>query len=126
MTPRPQPASTPQDAAIVAKAVVRAAERLEMPGRILAAILGLSEASVSRLKGGAFPLESDRKAFELAVLLIRLYRSLDAIVGGDPAVAASWFKSYNTALDARPIDAVQSIPGLMNVIQYLDSRRAPV
>lgn len=114
----------PQDAAIVSKAAVRAAERLGIPGRLLAAIIGVSEATVSRMKKGDFPLDRDRNAFQLSLLFVRLYRSLDAIVGGDQAAAASWLKSPNTALGSRPIDAVQSIAGLMNVIDYLDSRRA--
>ena len=63
--------SDPRDAAIVAKAVVKAADRLEVSGKALAEILGLSEPSVSRLKNGTFALESDKKAYELAVLFIR-------------------------------------------------------
>ena len=119
-------ASRSNDAAIVSKAVVRAAERLNIPGRILAAILGVSEATVSRMKSGDFALDRDRNAFELSLLFVRLYRSLDAIVGGDAPAAASWFQSHNTVLNARPVDVVQSIPGLMHVIDYLDSRRAPL
>jgi uncharacterized protein (DUF2384 family) len=115
-----------QDAAIVSKAAVRAAERLDIPGRIFAAIIGVSEATVSRMKTGEFALVRDRNAFQLSLLFVRLYRSLDAIVGGNAAAAASWFKSHNTALDARPVDAVQSISGLVHVIDYLDSRRAPL
>ncbi|MBM1174260.1 MbcA/ParS/Xre antitoxin family protein [Microvirga arabica] len=115
-----------QDAAIVSKAAVRAAERLDIPGRIFAAIIGVSEATVSRMKTGEFALDRDRNAFQLSLLFVRLYRSLDAIVGGNAAAAASWFKSHNTALDVRPVDAVQSISGLVHVIDYLDSRRAPL
>ncbi|NNC00932.1 DUF2384 domain-containing protein, partial [Corallococcus exiguus] len=74
----------------------------------------------------AFPLETDRKAYELAIMFIRLFRSLDAIVGGDASVASAWFRHHNTALDARPVDAVQSIAGLTHVIDYLDARRAPL
>ncbi len=35
-------------------------------------------------------------------MLIRLYRSLDAVTGGDPAVATAWLRSENTALHASP------------------------
>jgi uncharacterized protein (DUF2384 family) len=119
-------ASRSNDAAIVSKAVVRAAERLGIPGRTLAVILGVSEATVSRMKSGDFALDRDRNAFELSLLFVRLYRSLDAIVGGDAPAASSWFQSHNTVLNARPVDVVQSIPGLMHVIDYLDSRRAPL
>jgi len=121
-----QSARISQDAAIVSRAAVRAAERLELPGRLFASIIGVSEATVSRMKIGEFALDRDRNAFQLSLLFVRLYRSLDAIVGGNAAAAASWFKSHNTALDARPVDAVQSIAGLVHVIDYLDTRRAPI
>jgi len=116
----------PRDGPIVSKAAIRAAERLGISQRDLSTIIGVSESTVSRMKTGDFPLDRDAKAFELSVLFIRLYRSLDAIVGGDRDAASSWLKSYNTALEARPIEAVQSITGLMNVIAYLDARRAPI
>ncbi|MET0529556.1 MAG: antitoxin Xre-like helix-turn-helix domain-containing protein [Microvirga sp.] len=119
-------ATGPRDGAIVSKAAIRAAERLGVSQRDLGAIIGVSESTVSRIKTGDFPLDRDPKAFELSLLFVRLYRSLDAIVGGDTQAAASWLKSFNTALDARPIDAIQSITGLVNVIGYLDSRRAPI
>ena len=119
-------ASDSRDGAIVSKAAIRAAERLGVSQRDLGTIIGVSESTVSRIKTGDFPLDRDPKAFELSLLFIRLYRSLDAIVGGDAKAAASWLRSYNTALEARPMEAIQSITGLMNVIGYLDSRRAPI
>ena len=72
---------------------MRAADRLELPNRVLAAVLGVSEATVSRMGGGAFQLDAGSKPFELAVLFLRLFRSLDAIVGGDVAVARAWLRN---------------------------------
>ena len=74
------------------------------------------------MRKGRFPLA--RKPFELAVLFVRLYRSLDAVVGGDDAVARVWLTNDNIALDAKPIELIQTVAGLANVIQYLDARRA--
>jgi hypothetical protein len=39
------------------------------------------------MKKGQFTLEVDTKPCELGVLFVRLFRSLDAIVGGDQMVA---------------------------------------
>ena len=78
------------------------------------------------MRSGDYTLQPGQKPFELAVLFVRLYRSLDAIVGGDDAVAGSWLKNRNTALDGEPLTLIQTVPGLMNVIQYLDARRAVV
>ncbi|KAA5596718.1 MbcA/ParS/Xre antitoxin family protein [Blastochloris sulfoviridis] len=111
---------------VVTKAVVRAADRLRLTARILATVIGVSEATVSRMKRGEFRLEPGTKPFELAVLLVRLFRSLDAIVGGDDDVAAAWLANPNTVLAARPIEKLQTVSGLVDVIAYLDARRAVV
>jgi hypothetical protein len=116
----------PDAGTVVAKAVVRAAERLGLKGRALGAVIGVSEATVSRIKAGAFRLEPDTKPFELSLLFIRLYRSLDAIVGGDDAIARAWLANANSALGAPPAEKIRTVTGLVDVIAYLDARRALV
>ncbi len=116
--------SAADQAAVLTKATLRAATLLGLTNKVLAAIIGLSEATVSRMRRGDYTLEPGQKPFEIAVLFVRLYRSLDAIVGGDDAVAGRWLKNRNTALDAEPLTLIQTVPGLMNVIYYLDARRA--
>ena len=123
-------ASTVVDAAIaeraLTKATIRAADKLELTNRTLGVIIGLSEPSISRMKRGVFKLERGQKSFELSVLFVRLYRSLDAIVSGDEQVAKSWLHNNNTALHGVPAELIQGISGLVNVIQYLDTRRAKI
>jgi hypothetical protein len=97
-----------------------------MSNRALARVLGVSEATVSRMGSGAYVLGPRDKPFELAVMFIRLFRSLDAIVGGDDQAARGWLTSENTALGGVPADLVQTLPGLVNVVAYLDARRALV
>jgi uncharacterized protein (DUF2384 family) len=120
-----QPDAAVGDSAVVLKATIRAAARLKINSRIFARIIGVSESSISRMRKGDFPLEKG-KSFELALMFVRLYRSLDAVVGGDDAVSAAWLTNKNTALNASPIDLIQTVSGLANVIQYLDSRRAVI
>lgn len=115
-----------QEEQVVTKAVVNAADRLGISAKRLSLILGLSEATVSRMRRQDYSLARDSKSFELAILLIRLFRSLDAIVGGDEAVARQWLLADNRALDAAPIDRIASISGLTDVLAYLDARRALV
>jgi hypothetical protein len=111
-------------AAVVTKGVMRAAARLELSNRIVAATLGVSEATVSRMGAGGYQLEPGSKPHELAVLLLRLFRSLDAVVGGDVTVARAWLRNPNTALGAAPVSLIESVTGLVNVVAYLDHRRA--
>jgi len=125
-TRRPDTAPRPEAGPVVTKAVVRASDRLRLTARILAAVIGVSEATVSRMKRGDFGLEPGTKPFELGVLFVRLFRSLDAIVGGDDEVAASWLANPNMALGARPVEKLQTVSGLVDVIAYLDARRALV
>ena len=120
-TAAPSPAS---EAAVVSKAVKRAAERLELSNRVIAAVLGLSEATVSRLGAGSYQLDPGGKAYELAVLFLRLFRSLDGVAGGDTAVAREWLRNHNTALGAAPGESIKTVQGLVNAVVYLDARRA--
>ncbi|MEJ0075928.1 MAG: antitoxin Xre/MbcA/ParS toxin-binding domain-containing protein [Alphaproteobacteria bacterium] len=124
--PKPSPKAAPAVApgSTVTKAILRAAERLGISNKLIAAIVGLSEATVSRMGSGGYVLQPGEKPFELSVLLVRLYRSLDAMTGGDDAVARTWLRSENTALGGTPLTLVQSVQGLVNVIAYLDARRA--
>lgn len=126
MPKHPIAEARPETGPVVTRAVVRAADRLQLRARALAATLGVSEATVSRMKRGDFALEPGTKPFELGVLFLRLFRGIDAIVGGDDKVAASWLANPNTALEARPIEKVQTVSGLIDVIAYLDARRALV
>src|SRR5215475_7628063 len=121
---RQQP--VPDESRVVTKATLRAADRLGIKNNVLARIIGLSEPTISRMSKGAYLLAPDSKAFELAVLFVRFYRSLDGIIGGDDSVAADWLKNKNTVLDGTPLEVIQSVSGLANAIEYLDSRRAIV
>lgn len=111
---------------VVTKAALRAAGLLGISNKVLARIVGLSEASVSRMGGGTYTLSPGEKPFELALLFVRFYRALDAIVHGDGEVARAWLANPNTALGGTPLTLIQSVPGLMHAVSYLDARRALV
>lgn len=126
MTLSHQIAQNPEAGAVLTKSALRAADRLGLSGRQLADIVGVSEATVSRWKRGESLLEPGSKPFELAALLVRTFRSLDAITGGDEAVARRWLAAPNTALAARPVERMTQVQGLVDVTTYLDARRAPL
>ncbi|MEJ8573911.1 antitoxin Xre/MbcA/ParS toxin-binding domain-containing protein [Microbaculum marinum] len=109
---------------VVTKAVANAAVRLQIPNKVLARIVGLSEATVSRMVNGRYLLTPSDKPFELGLLFVRLFRSLDAIVDGDETVARAWLRNENKVLGASPLQRIQTVSGLVDVIAYLDARRA--
>lgn len=111
-------------AAILTKAFIRAGDKLDLNNSILSRIVGVSGPTVTRMRQGAYTLEDGAKPFELAAIFVRMYRSLDAIVGGDDAVAAKWLRASNIVLQDKPINMIQKVVGLNNVLQYLDTRRA--
>lgn len=119
-------AVSPDRGAILTKAAMRAAERLDISGRLLAEVLGVSEAQVSRFRKDEASLAEHTKPYELAAMLVRVFRSLDAISGGDETVVRSWLTQMNSALGARPSERITSVQGLADVVTYLDARRAPV
>lgn len=119
-------AITPPDAAaVLAKATARASELLGLKGVTLARTLGLSEPTVSRVLKGQKGLAPDSKEGELALLLVRVYRSLDALVGTDDQKRRVWMSSYNQALGGEPLQLIQKAEGLVATLNYLDAMRAP-
>jgi plasmid maintenance system antidote protein VapI len=118
--------SAPSPGATLSKAVVRAATALKISQSALAEVLGISAPSVSRLVAGTYQLEeARRKEWEMALLFVRLFRSLDAIVGPGEK-AQTWLTGENLALNARPVDLIRSAQGLVNVVEYLDLYRGRI
>lgn len=123
---RARPADAPDPAAVLATATLRAAGLLGLHGAALARVIGVSEATVSRLSRGERGLAPASKEGELALLLVRLYRSLDALVGNDEARRLAWMRSPNDALNGTPAALIQSAQGLVATVAYLDAMRAPL
>jgi transcriptional regulator with XRE-family HTH domain len=119
-------ATAASDAALVAKAAGRAAAALGLKQAELAAILGISQASASRLAAGSYAPQPQEKSHELALLLIRLYRSLAGAFGPDEAMLAAWMRTPNLALRGTPAELVRSAAGLVQTLAYADAARARV
>jgi transcriptional regulator with XRE-family HTH domain len=123
---RAVPPPAPAADVVLTKAVVRAAALLELSQRELAGILGVSEATASRLCADRYRLSPQRaKEWELARLFVRFFRSLDALWGHDD-LARTWLGSENLALAARPRELLTSVEGLVRVVGYLDAARGRV
>ena len=117
------PLQSPVDPApVLTKALLRAGERLGLRAADLARVPGVSAASLSRL-GRTRQIEPASKEGELAILLVRLYRSLDALVGGSDTKARAWLRAEHRALGARPIDLIERAEGLVHVVDHLDAMR---
>lgn len=123
MSIQQQAAGNPNPSATLSKAVVRAAQFLGLSQATLAEVLGVSGATVSRLVAGGYQLQpARRREWEFALLFVRLYRSLLALVGND-GDARTWLRSGNQGLGAQPLELIRSAEGLVRVLHYLDASR---
>lgn len=115
-----------KDGVLVATAIQRIAEFWNLTNEGLGEILGLSDSTVSRLRTGSWQFRPGTKSFELAQYLMRLFRSLDSMLGSDDLAARSWLGSENRDLGGKPIELIRTIRGLSDVADYVDDYRARV
>jgi hypothetical protein len=87
---------------------------------LLAKVLGVSPPTITRLYSGTYLLDQNRKEWDLALLFVRVFRSLDSIAG-DEAIARKWLGSDNLCLNGKPIEMIRNTEGLVRVVQYLDA-----
>jgi transcriptional regulator with XRE-family HTH domain len=110
---------------VLAKATTRASELLGLSGAALSRVIGVSEPTVSRLTKGQRGLDPHSKEGQLSLLLVRVYRSLDALVGTDGEKRLAWMRSHNKALGGKPVNLIERPDGLVATLNYLDGMRAP-
>jgi uncharacterized protein (DUF2384 family) len=110
---------------VLTKAVVRAARALGLSQSRVAATLGVSDPTVSRMFAEKYFLDPGRKEWELGALFVRMFRSLDSIVASDEK-ARAWLDSENRALGGRPVDLLGRAEGMIRVLHYLDSARGRI
>ena len=77
------------------------------------------------MANGTYTLDAEKKEWELGALFVRLFRSLDSIVG-EQGSARAWLGSHNIGLNGCPLELIRSTEGLVRVVHYLDASRARV
>jgi hypothetical protein len=110
--------------AVLSKATARAAELLHLNNASLARVIGVSEPTITRVRAGR-GIDPAIKEGQLALLLVRVFRSLDPLVGGDETNRVAWMHSHNKALQGVPAKLLENPEGLVATLAYLDSMRAP-
>ncbi len=108
---------------VLTKAISNLAKFYSLSGKDLSKIIGISESSVSRIGQGLKLISPHTKEGEMALLLIRIYRSLNAMVGNNHEKAKLWLQSPNKYFRNRPIEEMKTISGLVGVLGYLDAMR---
>jgi hypothetical protein len=111
------PQVAPDTRAVLTKALVSAGKGLGLSRERIGEVIGRDRTAFSR------GLDPASKAGELALLLIRCYRSLYALVGGDPVAMQHWMHTRNRDTGGVPAEQVRSVQGLVAVVEYLDAMR---
>lgn len=107
----------PHPAAVLSKALIKAGKTLGLSQSRLGTIIGRDRTSLHR------GIDPESKSGELALLLIRCYRGLYALVGGDEATMRHWMKTENRDTGGVPADQITQVQGLVRVVEYLDAMR---
>ena len=68
-------------------------------------------------------IDPGSKSGELALLLIRSYRSLHVLTGGRDEDMRHWMHTENAGTGGIPLEQVKTVPGLVRVLEYLDAMR---
>lgn len=112
---------------VLTKAILNLAAAYGLTGKELGEIIGLSASSVTRLhkapENKLKLISENSKEGELSLLLIRLYRSLNAMVGNDSVKAKAWLEAENDYFSNKPIEHIKRVDGLVEVVNYLDAMR---
>jgi hypothetical protein len=114
-------AHKPDPTAVLTQALLGAGDFLGLTKAELGAAIGKDRTVFTRGK-----VSPDTKAGELALMLIRCYRSLYALVGGDRSQMQHWMHTPNSHTGGVPAEQVKSVQGLVRVMEYLDAIRGKI
>lgn len=110
-------------ASVLTTAMLIAAQKWNLTYTELGAIIGLSASSVSRLKDGKTFLVPGTKQFELAALFVRAWVAAITHFASLQDEAREWLRRRGgTFQHVVPLEAMKTVPGLVYVCHYLESR----
>lgn len=115
----------PDEGLVLSKALGNLQRELNISNTEMAQLLGVGRNTVGRTVGKR-AISPDSNEGQRAMVLIRIYRSLFALVGRESADIRHWLHSGNRHLRGVPIELMKNIQGLCLVVAYLDAMRARV
>ena len=113
-------ATVSDERSVLSKALINTGRELGLSQTELGKIIGKDRTSINR------GIEPQTKSGELALMLVRCYRSLHVLTGGLTADMKHWMHTLNHHTGGIPAEQVQTIPGLNHVLEYLDAMRGKV
>ncbi|WP_058533678.1 MbcA/ParS/Xre antitoxin family protein [Legionella saoudiensis] len=108
---------------VLTKAILKLADFYNLTGKDLHSIIGVSESTITRLSQGKAFLSPTTKEGEIALLLLRVYRGLNSLLGNNHDKAKLWLNSHNNYFNQKPIEHLKTVTGLVDVVNYIDAMR---
>ncbi len=102
---------------VLRKAVLNAGHEMGLSQARIGEIIGRDRSSLKRR------LNPATKPGELALLLIRVYRALYALMGGNAEHIRHWLHTDNLHTGGVPAEQLRQVQGLTRVLDYLDAMR---
>ena len=101
---------------ILAEGYLNAGKALGFKTCDLGEILGKDRTALSRNK-----LDPHSKTGEIALMFIRIYRSLFELMGGNTDQMQHWMHTRNLQTGGVPSEQLKTLVGLVTVMEYLDA-----
>ncbi len=110
----------PDAGPVLAKAALRASKSLGMTQQDLAETIGRHRSKLAR------GIDPNSKEGELAMMVVRCYRALYALLDGNAEHIVHWMRTENRGTGGVPAVQIKQISGLYRVQTYLDAMRARI
>ena len=108
-------------AAVLGQAVLNAGAKLGLSASEVGRIIGRDRSSITR--NGVDP---ETVNGQLALILVRIYRGLYALVGGGEDEMRHWMHSPIRTLQGVPAELARDVSGLVRIAEYIDALRGKV
>ncbi len=106
--------------AVLTKALLNAGRAMGLSQAHIGEVIGKDRTSLRR------KLNRESKSGELALLLIRVYRALYALMGGNAGDIRHWLHTENHHTGGVPAEQIKQLQGLIRVLEYLDAMRGRI
>ena len=110
---------------VLAKAVLKASDKLGLKQKELANVLGVNRPDINRLKQNPI-LSPSSKQGEKALMLIRVAWALSALTGGDEVWIKRFMHYQNSVTNGIPAKQIESVEGLTIVLRFVETLRGKI
>ena len=115
----------PDEGHVLAVALTNLKEILNISNNDISDIIGVHRNTLSRSLNNK-KIDFINKERECSLLLIRTYRSLFALNGGNVEAMKHWLRTNNRHIQGIPLETMKTVLGLSRVVNYLDAIRGKI